>query len=97
MAVTVRPSHLLSRQSTRLPPETLGSAYAMGAWTQKLALRRVLRSGKQAAAIMSLIQSARMNGHDPYGYLEDELTRLPTEMAIEIGQLLPHQWVAPSH
>ena len=46
---------------------------------------------------MSLIQSARMNGHDPYGYLKDVLTRLPTQMTIEIGQLLPHQWVAPSH
>ena len=56
-----------------------------------------LRSGKRAAAIMSLNQSARMNGHDPYGYLKDVLTRLPTQMAIEIGQLLPHQWVAPSH
>ena len=56
-----------------------------------------LRSGKRTAAIMSLIQSARMNGHDPYGYLKDVLTRLPTQMAIEIGQLLPHQWVAPSH
>jgi transposase len=28
-----------------------------------------LRSGKRAASIMSLIQSARMNGHDPYAYL----------------------------
>lgn len=28
-----------------------------------------LRSGKRAAAIMSLIQSARNNGHDPYAYL----------------------------
>ena len=28
-----------------------------------------LRSGKRAAAIMSLIQSARLNGHDPYAYL----------------------------
>ena len=56
-----------------------------------------LRSGKRAAAIMSLIQSTHMNGHDPYGYLKDVLTRLPTQMAIEIGQLLPHQWVAPSH
>jgi hypothetical protein len=26
---------------------------------------RSLRSGKRAAAIMSLIQSARVNGHDP--------------------------------
>uniref|UniRef100_UPI0030D87BA4 IS66 family transposase n=1 Tax=Pseudomonas sp. RL_5y_Pfl2_69 TaxID=3088711 RepID=UPI0030D87BA4 len=55
------------------------------------------RSGKRAATLMSLIQSAHMNGHDPYGYLKDVLTRLPTQMAIEIGQLLPHQWVAPSH
>jgi transposase len=52
-----------------------------------------LRSGKRAAAIMSLIQLARMNGHDPYVYLKDVLTRLPTQRASEIGQLLPHQWV----
>ena len=51
-----------------------------------------LRSGKRAAAIMSLIQSARMNGHDPYAYLKDVLTRLPTQRASEVGQLLPHQW-----
>lgn len=51
-----------------------------------------LRSGKRAAAIMSLIQSARMNGHDPYAYLKDVLMRLPTQRASEIGQLLPHQW-----
>jgi hypothetical protein len=34
-----------------------------------------LRSGKRAAAIMSLIQSARLNGHDPYAYLKDVLTQ----------------------
>ncbi len=28
---------------------------------------------------MSLIQSARMNGHDPYAYLKDVLTRLPMQ------------------
>ena len=52
-----------------------------------------LRSGKRAAAIMSLIQSARINGHDPYAYLKDVLTRLPTQRASEIEQLLPHQWM----
>lgn len=52
-----------------------------------------LRSGKRAAAIMSLIQSARMNGHDPYAYLKDVLTRLPTQRVSEIDQLLPHQWM----
>lgn len=51
-----------------------------------------LRSGKRAAAIMSLIQSARLNGHDPYAYLKDVLTRLPTQRASEIDQLLPHRW-----
>ena len=51
-----------------------------------------LRSGKRAAAIMSLIQSARLNGHDPYAYLKDVLTRLPTQRASDIDQLLPHKW-----
>ncbi len=37
-----------------------------------------LRSGKRAAAIMSLIQSARLNDHDRYAYLKDVLMRLPT-------------------
>ncbi len=53
-----------------------------------------LRRGKRAAAIMSLIQSARMNGHDPYAYLNDVLARLPTQRASEIEQLLPYQWVS---
>jgi len=51
-----------------------------------------LRSGKRAAAIMSLIQSARMNGHDPYAYLRDILTRLPTHRATDISPLLPYCW-----
>lgn len=51
-----------------------------------------LRSGKRAAAIMSLIQTARLNGHDPYAYLKDVLTRLPTQRASEITELLPHKW-----
>ncbi|KFE46852.1 IS66 family transposase [Pseudomonas congelans] len=55
-----------------------------------------LRSGKRAAAIMSLIQSARMNGLDPFAYLKDVLTRLPTQRASAIDQLLPHQWAQGS-
>jgi len=51
-----------------------------------------LRSGKRAAALMTLIQSARLNGHDPYAYLKDVLTRLPTQKASEISALLPHNW-----
>ena len=51
-----------------------------------------LRAGQRAAAVMSLIQSARMNGHDPYAYLKDVLTRLPTHKASRIVELLPHRW-----
>ena len=51
-----------------------------------------LMAGQRAAAIMSLIQSAKLNGHDPYAYLRDVLTRLPTHLARDIDALLPHRW-----
>ena len=51
-----------------------------------------LRAGKRAAAIMSLIQSAKLNGHDPFLYLKDILSRLPTQPNSRIGELLPHRW-----
>jgi len=51
-----------------------------------------LRAGQRSAAIMSLIQSAKLNGHDPFAYLKDVLTRLPTHKASDIGALLPHRW-----
>ena len=46
---------------------------------------------ERAAVIMSLIQSARLNGHDPYRYLKDVLERLPTQPAIPLEELLPHR------
>lgn len=55
-----------------------------------------LRAGQRAAAVMSSIQSARMNGHDPYAYLKDVLARLPTQRANRIEELLPHRWKAIS-
>lgn len=51
-----------------------------------------LRAGKRAAAVMSLVQSAKLNGHDPYFYLKDVLTRLPTQPNSRIEELLPHCW-----
>ncbi|WP_232434851.1 transposase domain-containing protein, partial [Burkholderia ubonensis] len=51
-----------------------------------------LRAGKRAAAIMSLIRSAQLNGHDPYVYLKDVLERLPTQRPDDIATLLPHRW-----
>ena len=52
-----------------------------------------LRAGQRAAAVMSLIQSAKLNGHDPYVYLKDVLARLPTQKNSRIDELLPHRWV----
>jgi transposase len=54
-----------------------------------------LRAGQRAAAVMSLIQSARLNGHDPYAYIKDVLTRLPTQKNSQIADLLPHRWQPP--
>lgn len=51
-----------------------------------------LRAGQRAAAIMSLIRSAQLNDLDPYAYLKDVLTRLPTHKASDIAELLPHRW-----
>jgi transposase len=51
-----------------------------------------LRAGKRAAAVMSLMHSARLNGHDPYAYLKDVLERLPTQPNSRIQELLPHRW-----
>ena len=55
-----------------------------------------LRAGQRAANIMSLIQSAKLNGHDPYCYLKDVLARLPTQPASRIDELLPHRWQVPA-
>ena len=51
-----------------------------------------LRAGQRAAAVMSLIQSARMNGHDPYAYLRDVMAHLLMQRASQIGELLLHRW-----
>ena len=51
-----------------------------------------LRAGQRAATVMSLIQSAKLSGHDPYRYLKDVLERLPTQRTSRLEELLPHRW-----
>ena len=48
-----------------------------------------LRSGKRAAAIMSLVATARANGLDPHAWMTDTLTRLSTTLDRDIDSLLP--------
>jgi len=49
-------------------------------------------AGERAAVVMSLLQSAKLNGHDPWAYLKDVLTRMPTQLNSRLDELLPHRW-----
>ncbi|KWT68258.1 transposase IS66 [Variovorax sp. WDL1] len=49
-------------------------------------------AGQRAAIVMSLVQSAKLQGNDPWAYLNDVLTRLPTHLNSRIDELLPHNW-----
>lgn len=40
----------------------------------------------------ALTEPKQVFSHDPYAYLKDVLTRLPTQRASEIDHLLPHIW-----
>jgi len=42
---------------------------------------------------MSLVVSAKLNGHEPWAYLRDVLRRLPTQLNSRLDELLPHRWV----
>jgi transposase len=52
-------------------------------------------AGQRAAIVMSLVQSAKLNGHDPWAYLRDVLERLPSHPNSRIDELLPHRWSKP--
>jgi transposase len=53
-------------------------------------------AGQRAAIVMSLVQSAKLNGHDPWAYLRDVLERLPGHPNSRIEELLPHRWQKPA-
>jgi len=50
------------------------------------------RAGERAAAIMSLLSTAKACGLNQHAYLEDVLTRLPSTKAKDIDSLLPQNW-----
>ena len=49
------------------------------------------RAGCRAAAIQSLLATAKLNGLEPYAWLEDTLEKLPTWPYSRIDELLPFQ------
>ncbi len=49
-------------------------------------------AGQRAAVVMSLVQSAKLHGHDPWVYLKNVLERLLAHPNSRIDELLPHRW-----
>ena len=49
-------------------------------------------AGQRAAVVMSLVQSAKLNGLDPWAYLRDVLVRIHTHPHHRLDELLPHRW-----
>jgi hypothetical protein len=50
------------------------------------------RGGERAAAIYSLIETAKLNGLDPQAWLRDVLDRIADHPNSRIGELLPWNW-----
>ena len=50
------------------------------------------QGGERAAALYTLIETAKLNGIDPQAWLADVLARLPDHSAKRIGELLPWNW-----
>ena len=48
--------------------------------------------GHRAAAMYSLIETAKLNGLDPQFYLTDVLARIADHPARQISELLPWHW-----
>lgn len=53
------------------------------------------RGGRTAATLLSLIQSCKMLGNEPFAYLRDVLSRVSTHPASRISDLLPDRRVRP--
>ena len=50
------------------------------------------RGGRRAAAMYSLIETAKLNALDPQRYLADVLARIADHPARQIANLLPWNW-----
>jgi transposase len=48
--------------------------------------------GRRAAAMYTLIETAKLNDVDPRAWLADVLARLPGHPASRIDELLPWNW-----
>jgi hypothetical protein len=52
------------------------------------------RGGQTAAVLFSFTSTCQRLGGEPWAYLQDVLTRLPTAPRVQLGDLLPDRWQA---
>ena len=50
------------------------------------------RGGERAAAMFTLIETAKLNGIDPQAWLADVLRRINDHPAAKLHELLPWHW-----
>jgi transposase len=55
------------------------------------------RGGERAAAIYTLIGTAKLNDIDPQAWLADVLRRIADHPAARLDELLPWRWQKPEH
>lgn len=51
-----------------------------------------IRGGEAAAVAFSLIETAKLNGIEPFAYLKDVLTRIRSQRTDRLAELLPFNW-----
>ena len=51
-----------------------------------------MRGGRGAATILSLIETAKLSGVDPFAYLRDVLARINSHGVDRLAELLPFNW-----
>ena len=75
---------------TRIEPRAPPSEIMPLEITPLIVGRVTIGRHQRAANTMCSIQSAQLEGHDPYIYLEENLQPLPTQPANRLDELLPH-------
>lgn len=77
-------NNLIERQ---IKPWKLGAKYCLFVGSEL--------ASQRAAVVMSLVvQSAKLNGRDPWAYLRDVLARIRSHPSHRLDELLPHRWRA---
>jgi hypothetical protein len=71
----------------RADAPVIGPRKCWGGWTGRL-----LRGGRAAAVLYTLIECCKLAGVDVLAYLADVLVRVATHPASRIDELLPANW-----